>query len=106
MIIEIRHPEEFEQYVSSGLVLVDFNAVWCGPCRMLHPVLEQLDKEGTFQDLKILSVDVDKVPQISARFGIQLIPTLFLYNNGMRINTAQGYKSLPDLKSFISNSLK
>lgn len=101
MLIEVKNAEEFMKYISTGEALVDFNAVWCGPCRMLAPNLEQLDREGYFPDLKILSVDVDKVPEVAARYGINLIPTLFYFKNGVREKVTQGYKTVEDLKNFI-----
>jgi len=102
MIIEIRNAEEFEKYVASGDALVDFNATWCGPCKMLSPILDQLDREGSFPELKILKVDVDRVGVVAARFGIQLIPTLMLFKDGQRVKVTQGYQTLNALKDFIS----
>ena len=102
MFIEINNFEEFEKYTASGTALVDFNATWCGPCRMLAPILHQLDKEPGFEDLKVLSVDVDKVPAAAARYGIQLIPTLFLFKDGARVKTTQGYQTLDALKNFVT----
>ena len=103
MIIEIRNSQEFDQYVSSGEALVDFNATWCGPCKMLSPILDQLDREGFKPDLKILKVDVDRVPEVAARFGIQLIPTLMLFEGGKRLKVTQGYQSLDALKNFVTH---
>ena len=101
MIIEIKTPEEYEKYYQTGDVLVDFNAVWCGPCRMLAPNLEDLDRLQYFPNLKILSVDVDKVPTISDRYGIESIPTLLLFKNGKLYKSNVGYQTLEDLKRFI-----
>ena len=101
MLIEIRNADEFAKYIASGNALVDFNAVWCGPCRMLAPVLEELENGHYFPELKILSVDVDKVPEVAARYGINLIPTLFFFENGVRTKVTQGYKTLEDLIQFI-----
>ncbi|MBE6141524.1 MAG: thiol reductase thioredoxin [Erysipelotrichaceae bacterium] len=101
MIIEIKTPEEYEKYYQTGDVLVDFNAVWCGPCRMLAPNLEDLDRLQYFPNLKILSVDVDKVPTISGRYGIESIPTLLLFKNGKLYKSTVGYQTLEDLKRFI-----
>jgi thioredoxin 1 len=101
MIIEIKTPEEYEKYYQTGDVLVDFNAVWCGPCRMLAPNLEDLDRLQYFPNLKILSVDVDKVPTISDRYGIESIPTLLLFKNGKLYKSTVGYQTLEDLKRFI-----
>ena len=101
MIIEIKTPEEYDKYYQTGDVLVDFNAVWCGPCRMLAPNLEDLDRLQYFPNLKILSVDVDKVPAISDRYGIESIPTLLLFKNGKLYKSTVGYQTLEDLKRFI-----
>ena len=101
MIIEIKTPEEYEKYYQTGEVLVDFNAVWCGPCRMLAPNLEDLDRLQYFPNLKILSVDVDKVPLISARYRIESIPTLLYFKDGKFVKSTLGYMTLEDLKRFI-----
>lgn len=101
MIIEINNSAEFEKYVASGDVLVDFNATWCGPCKMLSPILEQLDREGNYPNLKILKVDVDKVGEVAARYGIQFIPALFYFKEGQLLKKAQGYHTLAALKNFI-----
>lgn len=101
MIIEIKTMEEYEKYYQTGEVLVDFNAVWCGPCRMLAPVLEDLDRLQYFPNLKILSVDVDKVPMVSNRYGIESIPTLLYFKDGKLTKNTLGYMPLDDLKRFI-----
>ena len=101
MIIEIQNAEEFEKYYQTGEVLVDFNAVWCGPCRMLAPILEDLDRLQYFPNLKILSVDVDRVPMISNRYGIESIPSLFYFKEGKLLKRTLGYQTLEDLKRFI-----
>ena len=101
MIIEIRTNEEYEKYYQTGEVLVDFNAVWCGPCRMLAPVLEDLDRLQYFPNLKILLVDVDRVPLIAARYRIETIPNLLLFKEGRLVKSSLGYRPLDDLKQFI-----
>ena len=101
MIIEIKTAEEFEKYYQTGDVLVDFNAVWCGPCRMLAPNLEDLDRLQYFPNLKILSVDVDRVPVISDRYGISSIPTLMYFKEGKLLKSTLGYMTLDDLRHFI-----
>ena len=101
MIIEIKNAEEYKKYIQEGEVLVDFNAVWCGPCRMLHPVLEDLDRLQYFPNLKILSVDVDRVPSVARMYGIETIPTLFYFKDGKLLKSTLGYRPLDDLKQFI-----
>lgn len=72
----------------SGYVLVDFWATWCGPCKMIAPVLEQIAAEST--TVTIAKIDVDDNPQTAAKYGIRSIPTLILFNNGQPVATKVG----------------
>ena len=67
MLKHINSAAEFDEEIKSGTVLVDFFATWCGPCKMLSPVLEEVANENA--DLKILKIDVDEVGPLAARFG-------------------------------------
>ena len=87
---------EFDREVlqDSGTVLVDFWATWCGPCRMLAPVLESLSDRD---DFKIVKVDVDAEPALAMQFGIESIPTLLVFRNGQLVNRSIGLVSQPEI---------
>ena len=71
----------FEAETKEGLVLVDFWATWCGPCRMQAPILEKLSEELSEDELKILKMDVDENPETARAFGIMSIPTSVSYTH-------------------------
>lgn len=104
MIKHIETVEQFEQETKEGLALVDFFATWCGPCRMLAPVLEEVDEEKALP-CDILKVDVDILPTIAGKYGIQMIPTLLLLKDGKILAGTRGYMSKPQLLDFVRKSL-
>ena len=99
MLKHVSNRDEFYELITEGTVLVDFFATWCGPCKMLSPVLEQLSEEI---DTLILKVDVDEVGAVAAQFGIQAVPTLMLFKNGQRVDVRMGYQNKNQLLSFIN----
>lgn len=81
-------------------VLVDFYAGWCGPCRMLAPVLENMANEFSGR-VKIVKINVDLEPEIAAHFGIQSIPTLLAFSNGSLLDTVIGIGSPGQLRQLL-----
>ena len=101
MIIHVNNLSEFNEKIASGRVLVDFFATWCGPCRMLAPILEEVDERKEAGELLIVKVDVDEAGEIAAKYGIQSIPTLILFENGKAVKNALGYMLKPQLLNFL-----
>lgn len=94
--------EKFNEMINGEqLTLVDFFATWCGPCKMMHPILEQL-KEKMGDDIRILKVDVDKNEALSMQYRIQSVPTLMLFKKGEMLWRQSGAISLNDLMQKIS----
>ncbi len=86
------------------VVLVDFWATWCGPCRAIAPTLELLAEE--YKDrAKVVKVDVDNNTETAARFGIRSIPTLMVFKNGERLETVVGGRSKADLAALLDKHL-
>jgi len=90
MIKEISD-HDYEQQVSQGKVIVDFWAPWCGPCKMLGSVIEELAKE--LEDVTILKINVDDYPELAGKHGVMSIPTLLYYVDGKLADNSVGVVS-------------
>ena len=92
--------EQFDAFVAGeSPVLVDFYADWCGPCRMLAPVLEALDEK--LPELKVGKINVDECGELAMRFGISSIPFVALFRNGKMVANALGYMSERALRNAL-----
>jgi len=96
--------ETFSEDVKEGLVLVDFWAAWCGPCKMIAPVLDEIDAEMG-DKVKVVKVNVEEASAVSAQFGIQSIPTLLLFKNGEVVDKTMGFKPKEALAEFIEQHI-
>ena len=85
---EILTNDNFDQETSEGVVLVDMFADWCGPCKMVAPIIEELAEEVT--DAKVVKVDVDASPEIGARFQVRSIPTFIVLKDGVMVDKVVG----------------
>lgn len=94
--------EKFNEIISGNkITLVDFFATWCGPCKMMHPVLEQL-KEDLGDSIRILKIDVDKNESLSETYRIQSVPTLMLFKEGKQLWHQSGAMRVQELKDLIA----
>jgi len=96
--------EEFDSVIQTGTVLVDFFATWCGPCKMLTPVLEELSEEMDGK-ATIVKVDVDELGDIASRYRIMSIPTLFVFKNGELKEKVVGLQPKSALVKLIERNL-
>lgn len=103
MLIELKNEKEFEELIKDGVVLVDINATWCGPCRMLKPVIEELSEEMT--NVRFIGVDVDQFSQIAGRYGVSAVPTLLLFKDGKLVKATSGYRPKTSLEEFINTNI-
>jgi thioredoxin 1 len=87
---------------AKGLVLVDFWAEWCGPCRQLGPILEAIDNE-IGNDVKIYKMNVDDSPEVAGQLGIRSIPTMFLFKDGKQVDYKVGLNTQSTIQDWIQS---
>lgn len=105
MITALTH-DTFDAFIAGAdkPVLVDLWASWCGPCRMLSPLVDQLAEEMDGR-LSVAKVDFDENEAVAMKFGVSAIPTLLLFKNGELVGRSVGYVSMDQLKVFVSQAL-
>lgn len=92
----------FDEIINNkDLILIDFYATWCGPCKMMHPILEEIEKE--YDEVKIIKVDVDKNEELARKYAIMSIPTLILFNNGIQKQKNIGFTPKSIIEEWIKN---
>ena len=93
--------ENFDKSIAQGIVLVDFYADWCGPCRMLTPVVEELAKEMDGK-ITVAKIDTDQAMNTAAKYEVTSIPTLILFKNGEVVKRVVGLKDLDALRTMVN----
>lgn len=103
MLVEVNGEFEFKEIVlnEEGKILVDFYANWCGPCKMLGPILEQIVEENP--EYKIAKVNVDENQDLAQKFGVASIPTLIMFENGSEVDKVIGLRSKADLVALFND---
>lgn len=92
----------FQEETKDGIVLVDFWATWCGPCRMQGPILDQLSEELDESELKIVKMDVDENPATPQTFGVMSIPTLLFKKDGEVVKQVAGVHTKDQIKGILA----
>lgn len=97
--------QNFDTEVNSGLTLVDFWAPWCGPCKMLGPVIEELSSDFNGK-IKIAKLNVDENPMVSSRYSVMSIPTMILFKNGEPVEKIVGFQPKAVLQRYLQSKLE
>ncbi len=95
-IIHLEKEESFKELIKEDKILIDFFATWCGPCKMLGPVLEK-----TESDIKVVKVDTDEFEDLAREYGVMSIPTLVLLEKGKEVKRNVGFIDPTNLKKFL-----
>lgn len=95
----IENENEFEELIKKGKVLVDFYATWCGPCQLLSPILEEIEKEN--KEVTIVKIDVDKNESLARKHGIMSIPTIEIYDKGNLVDKQVGLLSKEEIEDLL-----
>ena len=96
---KIINSQEFDNTIESGVVVVDFFATWCGPCKMLSPVIDELS--GELENVNFVKVDTDQSMDLAQKFKIVSVPTLKVFKNGEEVDTLMGFMPKEVLKSKV-----
>ena len=96
---KIINSQEFDNTIESGVVVVDFFATWCGPCKMLSPVIDELS--GDLENVNFVKVDIDQSMDLAQKFKIVSVPTLKVFKNGEEVDTLMGFMPKEVLKSKV-----
>lgn len=105
MVIVTTTDATFQETIQKGLVLVDFWAPWCGPCKMIAPILEELSAK-TGNAITISKVNVDDNPKTAQQYGVMSIPTLKVFKNGKDVGTYVGLRPLAELEAIVQKHLQ
>jgi len=101
-MVIINNTDEFNKEIKDGVVLVDFFATWCGPCKMLSPIVDEVSDEIT--DVKFIKVDVDQLSDIASNYNIMSIPTLIIFKDGNVVAKQMGMLPKEGLIDFINEN--
>ena len=94
---------KFEEVKNEKIALIDFSATWCGPCKRLAPVLEEVSEE--INDVKFYNIDIDECPTLAKSFNVYSIPTLLILKDGKAVDTMIGFQPKVNILTFIKDNI-
>lgn len=100
--MQIKTNDEFQSFINNEYVLIDFYADWCGPCKMLSPVIENI--ASSRDNIKVAKVNVDELNDIARSYSVMSIPTLILFKNGTMVDKKIGFMSESLLNDWINEN--
>ena len=95
--------KNFDEFISEGVVVIDFFATWCGPCKMLAPIIDKIADD--MPQVKFGKVDVDQAMDLAKRFGIRSIPTVIIFKDGVQVELVRGLQDEEFLVETISSHM-
>jgi len=99
-VVKLTSEAEFNQLIAQGNVVVDFFAEWCGPCKQLSPVIDQIAQENS--NITFIKVNVDNFSSLSSKYNVKGIPTLIFFKNGQKVDKSSGAQSKSSLQSKLN----
>ena len=102
--MKIVNENEFNEIIKNGYTLVDFYADWCGPCKMLSPILEELSEE--YKNINFIKVNVDDNMELASKFSIMSIPTIYIFKDSQLLVSTQGYRDKDGMRLYIEDALQ
>ncbi|MDI2882339.1 thioredoxin [Clostridioides difficile] len=101
---QIIDTNNFDKEIENGVVVVDFFATWCGPCKMLAPVFEELGNEMN-ENAKFIKVDIDQSMEIARKFMVSTVPTMMIFKDGKQVDTMVGFMPKESIKSKVETHI-
>lgn len=91
---------DFEAEIKTGTVIADFGATWCGPCKALAPIVEKIADEHAGK-VKVLSIDIDDLPDTTKKYGVKSVPTILVFKNGEKVGQSVGLTSRENILKML-----
>lgn len=104
-VVEITSEEEFNKYLNDGLMIIDFYATWCGPCKMMAPIFSKLSSDPKYAKIKFCKLDIEEVDEVADACKVSSLPTFIAFSKGSRFDSITG-SSEKDLVDLLDDLLE